>query len=433
MADFRWYRAPDGATQAFFLVSPSVDGRLVQPALTAPALSSSPETTPARLVGIQFRRAAALVHDYLAGDLDLPHDTRVVVDTDHGEALAWTVGEPMVREPHQEGPLRRVLRVATRHDLDKEVDLAGKEREVLRHCALRARQLGLDMKLVAVEWQHSGGRVVVYFSSETRVDFRALVKELAQKYRCRVEMRQVGPRDEAKIIGAMGPCGRETCCSSWLRAFAPVTIKMAKDQGLALNPQKTMGVCGRLLCCLSYEQDTYTALRKQLPRVGKQVETPKGPGRVVDVFALRGSVRVALNAGGPWIEVMAADVRPMGSAPAAAPPAEAPQVVEKPARPREKPAAPVADKPAARPAAPAKPAEGRSRRRTRSPQAQEKQKAPAQKPAAQKKPPVQKPAAPKPPAPTSEAKPEGEGRHKRRRRRGRGGGGGGPPGGDSAT
>lgn len=419
--------------------------------MTAPAVHPSPESTPARLVGVQFRRAAAVVHDYLASDLELPHDTRVVVDTEHGEALAWTVGEPSVREPHEEGPLRRVLRVASAHDLSKEIDLAGKERDVLRHCALRARQLGLDMKLVAVEWQHSGGRIVVYFSSEARVDFRALVKELAQKYRCRVEMRQVGPRDEAKIIGAMGPCGRETCCSSWLRAFAPVTIKMAKDQGLALNPQKTMGVCGRLLCCLAYEQDTYMALRKALPRVGKQVETPKGPGRVVDVFALRGSVRVALNAGGPWIEVVATDCRPAGAAPAVPPPTPAvappPAESEKPAaarppRTREKPA--VIEKPAEKPA-PARadaPAEGRGRRKGRAPQPQEKQpqekkKAPAPRP---KQPPAQKPAARQPEQPTSsEAKPEGaangEGRHKRRRRRGRGGGGGGggPAGGDSAT
>ena len=239
--------------------------------MTASASQQTPEPAPQRIVGIQFRRAAAIVHDYVAGDLDLPHDTRVVVETEHGEALAWTVGAAEEREPHTEEPLRRVLRVANTADLTKDQDLHAKEREALRFCALRARQLGLDMKLVAAEWQHSGGRVVFYFSSEQRVDFRALVRELAQKYRSRVEMRQVGPRDEAKIIGAMGPCGRETCCSSWLRAFAPVTIKMAKDQGLALNPQKTMGVCGRLLCCLAYELGHYKQLARDIPKIGSKI------------------------------------------------------------------------------------------------------------------------------------------------------------------
>lgn len=277
--------------------------------MTEPALSIPDPESP-RHVGVQFRRAAAVVHSYLAGSLTLPHGTRVVVETEHGEALAWTVGEVGAAPPPDEGAVaKRVLRVANVADLATEVDLRGREREALRFCALRARELGLEMKLVAVEWQHSGGRAVFYFSSEERVDFRALVRELAQKYRCRVEMRQVGPRDEAKIIGAMGPCGRETCCSSWMRGFAPVSIKMAKDQGLALNPQKTMGVCGRLLCCLSYEQETYTALRKELPRVGKQVETPQGPGRVVDVLALRGYVRVALDAGGRWEEFPGSEVR----------------------------------------------------------------------------------------------------------------------------
>lgn len=387
-----------------------------------------------RLVGIQFRRAATIVHDYLAEDLDVPHGTRVVVDTEHGEALAWTVGEAGERQPHWEegdGPLRRVLRVATAADLARETDLQGREHEALRHCALRARELGLDMKLVAAEWQHSGGRVVFYFSSEQRVDFRALVRELAQKYRSRVEMRQVGPRDEAKIIGAMGPCGRETCCSSWLRAFAPVTIKMAKDQGLALNPQKTMGVCGRLLCCLSYEQDTYTALRRALPKVGKQVGTPKGPGRVVDVFALRGSVRVALDSGGRWEEFPASELEAAG-APRFA-------VVKSPAakQPAESVPAPSMSAP--------EPEAGKEKEKTDKVQSKarpgRRKSRPAGEPVKNKEPEAAKPApkqkAPKPAQSKPKPKPDRvdnpvagnsektESRHRRRRRRGRTGGEGG--------
>jgi hypothetical protein len=167
------------------------------------------------------------------------------------------------------------------------------------------------MKVVAVELAHTGEKAAFYFSSEDRIDFRALVKDLAQKFRLRVEMRQVGPRDEAKIIGAMGPCGRETCCSSWLRAFTPVSIKMAKDQGLALNPQKVTGVCGRLLCCLAYEQETYKELRRKLPRLGKIVVTPRGNAKIIDLSVLRGRVRVVIE-GGEVTEFDAAEVRPFG-------------------------------------------------------------------------------------------------------------------------
>ncbi len=252
-----------------------------------------------------------MVYDFDAGRLELPHDSRVVVETDRGEAIGWTVGKPELREPHHaEGEIRRILRIADQSDRTKDIKHRGNESEALRFCARRARDLGLPMKLIAVEWAHSADKATFFFSSEERVDFRQLVRELAQRLRMRVEMRQVGPRDEAKIIGAMGPCGRETCCSSWMRAFTPTSIKMAKDQGLALNPQKVTGVCGRLLCCLAFEQETYMQLRKGLPRWGKTVVTPQGVGRVVDVMTLRRRVRVSVN--GEWLEFGADEVKPAG-------------------------------------------------------------------------------------------------------------------------
>jgi cell fate regulator YaaT (PSP1 superfamily) len=266
-----------------------------------------------RVVGVQFRRAAAMIYDFDAADLPLTHDTRVVVETERGEAVGWTVGVPEDREPHQDGVLRRILRVAAEADQARQIDLQAQEKEALRFCARKARELGLPMKVIAVEWAHSGEKAAFYFSSEERIDFRTLVRDLAQHFRVRVEMRQVGPRDEAKIIGAMGPCGRETCCSSWMRAFTPVSIKMAKDQGLSITPAKVTGVCGRLLCCLAYEQDTYRDLRRKLPKYGKQVMTPRGPGRIVDVLVLRERVRVALDGETAWVDFAATEVKPVGA------------------------------------------------------------------------------------------------------------------------
>lgn len=285
---------------------------LAQRQRTPPSIG---QEAPSRrlLVGVQFRRAAGIIYDFEAGGLALRHDQRVVVEAERGEEIGWVVGGPEEREPFTDGPVRRVLRVATADDLSRDVHHAGLEREALRFAASRVRESDLPMKMVATEWSHSGEKITFYFSSEERPDFRDLVKELAQRYRSRIEMRHVSPRDETKIIGALGPCGRETCCSSWLRAFSPVTIQMAKDQGLAISPQKVAGVCGRLMCCLAFEQETYAELRRKLPRYGRNVQTPKGRGRVVDVLTLRGRVRVQLEEGG-YAEFPASDVSGGGKA-----------------------------------------------------------------------------------------------------------------------
>jgi cell fate regulator YaaT (PSP1 superfamily) len=308
-----------------------------------------------------------MIYDFDAADMPLAHDACVIVETDRGEALGWTVGEPEDREPHTDGVLRRIIRLVSATDEARRDELKKREKEALRFCAQAARQRNLPMKVIAVEWAHSGEKAAFYFSSEDRIDFRELVRELAQKFRIRVEMRQVGPRDEAKIIGAMGPCGRETCCSSWMRAFTPVSIKMAKDQGLSIQPQKVTGVCGRLLCCLAYEQDTYKELRRKLPRLGKQIITPRGPGRVIDVLVLREAVRVFLDEGGPPVEFLATEVRAAGTAAPVAD--ETDNETDAPEALTDLPATPSAPKPApsiaARPTPAAPPRIGRDRRESR--------------------------------------------------------------------
>jgi cell fate regulator YaaT (PSP1 superfamily) len=217
-------------------------------------------------------------------------------------------------------PLRRVLRLAADADERAQEKSAVREREAYVFCRQRIRERRLPMKMVRVEYPLQSGKVLFYFSSEERVDFRDLVKDLAQRLHARIEMRQIGARDEAKLVGGIGSCGRELCCSTWLPAFVPVSIKMAKDQGLVLNPSKVSGQCGRLKCCLVYEQDTYKEMRKTLPKVGKRVTTPAGDGKVVELDVLRQRVRVWFDEGGS--ETFPADVvtlmAPVGQPPPAA-------------------------------------------------------------------------------------------------------------------
>jgi len=170
-----------------------------------------------------------------------------------------------------------------------------KEREALTVCRSKAKEHGLNIKIVRCNYSYSGGRLLVYFSSESRVDFRALVRELARIFRTRIEMRQIGVRDEAKLLDGVGKCGRQLCCTSWLREFTPVSIRMAKNQQLPLNPDEISGVCGRLLCCLAYEDANYKEQNKKMPKLGAEVITPQGLGRVRHVHPLKESVTVMLE------------------------------------------------------------------------------------------------------------------------------------------
>ena len=171
------------------------------------------------------------------------------------------------------------------------------EREAKKLCLVKIREHKLPMKLIEVESFLEGSKIIFYFVSEGRVDFRALVKDLAGVFKTRIEMRQVGVRNEAKMIGGLGTCGREFCCCSFLKEFEPVSVKMAKEQNLALNPQKISGACGRLMCCLAYEMDTYAELKKDRPKVGKRVVTPRGPGKVAQLNVINQKVRVSLDGG----------------------------------------------------------------------------------------------------------------------------------------
>lgn len=254
-----------------------------------------PAGTLTNVCGIKFREAGT-IHEYDAGDAAYVRGQRVVVESERGPVVA-TVAVGSRRVPALD-PLRRVLRVATPADEKAKEKNAAKEREAYLLCKQRIRERKLPMKLVRVEYPLGQGKVLFYFAAEDRIDFRDLVKDLAAKLHTRVEMRQIGARDEAKMVGGIGACGRELCCATWLPAFVPISIKMAKDQGLPLNPSKVSGQCGRLKCCLVYEQDTYKEMRKTLPKVGKRVTTPAGPGKVVELDVLRQRVRVWFDEGG---------------------------------------------------------------------------------------------------------------------------------------
>ncbi len=248
------------------------------------------------IVGVAFRPVTKIYYFDPAGVEDLAAGEYVVVETSRGRTLgevalpARTVGADEIS-----GTLKPVVRRATAWDMVQNDQMLHREPEALDICKQRAAALRMDIKVVKVEFSFDGASAVVYFTSEQRVDFRNLVHDLSQALRTRVEMRQVGVRDEAKFIGGFGKCGRELCCASWLREFTPVSIKMAKAQDLPLNAPEVSGLCGRLLCCLSYENDFYTEARKQMPRINSMVETPQGVGKVKQVHVLANSISVLVE------------------------------------------------------------------------------------------------------------------------------------------
>lgn len=219
------------------------------------------------IVGVQFRRAGR-IYDFGANGHDLKVGDDVVVDTDRGPSLARVA---VVRYEPIHKDVKAIIRVATKRDLDETRKLTPEH--ATSYARSRVEMLQLKMSVLQSDVQFGGNKVIVYFSAPGRVDFRDLVKELANGLKARVELKQVGARDEAKLVGGIGICGREFCCSSFLRDFVPVSIKMAKNQNLALNPSKVSGGCGRLLCCLTYENDLYTELRKKLPPKGTRVRS----------------------------------------------------------------------------------------------------------------------------------------------------------------
>jgi cell fate regulator YaaT (PSP1 superfamily) len=242
-----------------------------------------------RIVKIQFHTADRL-YDFNAGSFDLSPGDKVIVETERGRSIATVVTAPVAYEDAvvPEG-IKPVLRRALPEDLEAAARNAAREKETYDFCMAKIAERGMEMKLVKVEYLFDGSKAIFFFTADGRVDFRELVKDLAHQFHTRIEMRQIGVRDEAKMVGGIGICGRELCCSSFLRDFAPVSVKMAKEQSLALNPSKISGQCGRLLCCLGYEYETYCSLRKGLPKCGKHVKCGKMEGEVVKVNILANS------------------------------------------------------------------------------------------------------------------------------------------------
>lgn len=235
------------------------------------------------------------MYDFDAGTLELAQGDRVVVETERGVGVGQVVKPPVERAAEGSGSLTLVKRKATPEDLAAVERITQKEHEAYRFCVNRIMERNMPMKLVRVEYQFDSSKAVFFFTADGRVDFRDLVKDLAHSFHTRIEMRQIGVRDEAKMTGGIGICGRELCCSSFLREFQPVSVKMAKEQNLALNPNKISGQCGRLLCCLDYEYETYCCLRKNFPKSGKRVRTVNAVGIVDKVNILTGNITLKLD------------------------------------------------------------------------------------------------------------------------------------------
>ena len=248
-----------------------------------------------KIVGVRFKPAGKIYHFNPAGH-DIKKGDNVIVETARGIEMGEVcVGIKEISPEALTKPLKDVIRIATDEDLERVKENKVKEKEAFEICVQMIKQHGLDMKLVETEYTFDRTKVLFYFTSDGRVDFRELVKDLATRFRVRIELRQIGIRDESKMVGSIGICGRELCCSKFLGEFMPVSIKMAKEQGLSLNPTKISGTCGRLMCCLKFEQETYEELIKVTPRQGALVKTPDGNGTVEYVDMLKGLVKVRIE------------------------------------------------------------------------------------------------------------------------------------------
>ncbi|KQL46980.1 stage 0 sporulation family protein [Brevibacillus choshinensis] len=247
------------------------------------------------VVGVRFKKAGKIYY-FDPDRLPIEKDCTVIVETARGvEYGKVVIGKKQVADSDVVLPLKKVIRVADDKDAKQVDENKQAAKNAFAVCQTKIREHKLDMKLVDVEYTFDRNKIIFYFTADGRVDFRELVKDLASVFRTRIELRQIGVRDEAKMLGGIGPCGRLLCCSTFLGDFEPVSIKMAKDQNLSLNPAKISGLCGRLMCCLKYENDNYESTRDEMPDIGKVVNTPMGNGRVVSVNVLDHSVQVELS------------------------------------------------------------------------------------------------------------------------------------------
>ena len=249
------------------------------------------------IVGVRFRRAGKVYYFDPAG-FDLEVNDYVVVNTARGLELGHVVASPkQISDDEVARPLKSVVRKAEPEDIKHAQEFEDREKEALTECAKLITKLQLPMKLLSAEYNLDGNRLTFFFSAAERVDFRDLVRELSKHFKIRVELRQVGARDESKLIGGFGRCGHPLCCTSFLSEFSPVSIRMAKEQGLSLNPMRISGVCGRLLCCLGYECEQYRVMKAKLPKEGERVSVPMGTARVVGSNPLKETVLVELESG----------------------------------------------------------------------------------------------------------------------------------------
>lgn len=245
-----------------------------------------------KAIGIRFK-CAGKVYYFSPKDLVIKKGDKVIVETARGIEFGSCVTDLLELEDKEiVSPLKEVLRIATDEDIEAHKSNIQKAKEAMRVCKEKINEHSIDMKLVSTEYTFDNNKLIFYFTSDQRVDFRELVKDLAAVFKTRIELRQIGVRDEAKAIGTMGYCGRESCCSTFLCDFNPVTIKMAKDQSFSLNPSKISGICGRLMCCLAYEQEAYEYSLKKMPRVGSIVVTDVGEGIVSQISPLQEMVKI---------------------------------------------------------------------------------------------------------------------------------------------
>ncbi len=250
-----------------------------------------------KVVGVRFKKAGKIYY-FDPGEIDVPHNDFVIVETVRGIEFGHVVlGPREIDESEIVAPLKDVIRVATDEDFDINRENKKKATDAMSICKVKIAEHELEMNLIDVEYTFDRNKVIFYFTADGRIDFRNLVKDLAAIFKTRIELRQIGVRDEAKILGGIGPCGKETCCKQFLGEFEPVSIKMAKEQSLSLNPTKISGLCGRLMCCLKYEQDVYEELLEKIPLVGTIVKTEQGFGTIVETYTLleQAKVRVKLE------------------------------------------------------------------------------------------------------------------------------------------
>ena len=263
------------------------------------------------VIGVRFKEVGK-VYYFSPGELKVPVGERVIVETARGvECGTVVIGNFMAEDEDIVHPLKEIFRIATPQDMQALEKNKARKDEIMKVFNEKIAEHKLSMKPIDVECTFDGGKIMFYFTAESRVDFRDLVKDLAGIYRTRIELRQIGVRDEAKMLGGLGICGRQLCCASFLGEFQPVSIKMAKEQSLSLNPTKISGTCGRLMCCLKYEQDSYEELLKITPKVGALVETAEGRGIVTDANLLTGALKVSLdkNKDAPPVSFDRADVK----------------------------------------------------------------------------------------------------------------------------